>query len=1639
LPIQIFFTAHVSKGIAMRESVFVARMRAKRKEARGLVLLIARVLSVGLSFLVASAAARTSVGSDDPAPQGEPPVEEATEEVQSREQRMLRQAVFRDRNMQCALDGAESALRTGEINRAVAKLQQVLDQPGDHFIWIESEHRLASARRRAVDLLSASGDNTRELYNWLHATEAQRLLERGLAASDPAVVTQVARRFFHTAPGFEATNWLATRWLDRGEYALAVRAWRMLAADPCHRKRVDVGILRKLRVAERLCNGELLAGTSIVTRPIDSISGLGPRKLRSEDNQTSAAQTVDLASLDEDAGSDQPSKERRVEHALAAFESFAAVEPGVGLSNGSSSIPYMTPTWRVGLIDPKTAPGSQISDLVQRWERQSSQREDKRPVAVQSAIVVGGAIVLRDYAGFRALDVNSGRELWKYGPTTSLARALAEIEQPHSGVDSSSSHETPRDALMSSYAANSILGTLTTDGRRVFAVDSMDFRPRQPGVPMDENGEAQHGSQRLSRNANRLIAIDVHSPSRDAAGLAKPVWSVGGAVGTSHWFYRMDANDDGRITQAEFLGTPEQFKQLDSNGDGSIDAKEAERAGDKIEQQPLHGHFFLGPPLALDGRLYAITECDCQLNLVALSAATGSVLWVQGIGYVDRPIDEEPVRYALACTPASGGGVIVCPTQAGMLVGVDALDGALVWTYYCGDEDGSSSEASWSFACRHAFGNPGFPNVALVEGNQVIVLPRQSEAIQCLDLSTGRGIWKKPRGDGEFVAAAADGVVMVVGERLCRGLSLADGAERWSIRAGEICGSGVRLGSEYLIPLADNRIAAIDIRTGMRSRDLSTHDEDSLEQSESQRDDCHRDSGTDDDSSIADGERVQSAPGNLIAAGSLVVSCGPREIVAYPRAESLLERVQQRLAFGPSQPADLALAADLELALGQVSDAKAYLSQIAFAGPSDELRRRAEGLKRTVLLEELTSGCARPADRLHELESLSRTPSQRFRFLQAKSEVGIRNDDLSAVFDATRAFASLENEGLLTSRNDPAFLVSAKAWLASTDERVRHSLSNDVLKIATSRVGEQQRFALQSNDCGTLERFLAVYGNWPEADLVRLRLADVAASSGEWQRSELLLLCCEHSPRTETVRAAQRRLVLLWDRVGLAEEAADLLIELEKQEGLENRDPRETQQLIGDLRPDGLTRRALARLKSAEKPFGRARLSQTLWEHCDNDLAEKYVNASRPGVTRAASAFQLIDAGTASEPKVNIVDRLTGTVVGNLEIPSHYWGLTLAATSQVGHFIPLGSRASFHGISLLERDGQRPFWTNSPARIAKDPDAALVGPTGPSFCAFQARRHLFVVDPATGKLLWHRTDLDPQSGLVADPNRGIFGDDEALVVLGSDHLSYTVYRTATGEELRQGSLDSTTRQIPERRAFGRCLLYFTSHEGSHRMRLWDPLTDRLLYDTLISERLLWRETGEDEVVVITASSAMQIVDGHTGAVRVDLKLDAREFQNLCQVSAFRDANCYYVNLQPMQTIPEPRRYAYCFGTDTTLPHADLRGNLVAIDRRSGQMLWKRAFAQRTVLRVPTLRLPVLVMLAFVGDRLNGNHRSMLVEVIDTKTGDTLAFDDDRFPNRILQMTYDEDRRRIRLWGTRSVVDLDFASQGSRLAAETSAR
>ena len=140
----------------------------------------------------------------------------------------------------------------------------------------------------------------------------------------------------------------------------------------------------------------------------------------------------------------------------------------------------------------------------------------------------------------------------------------------------------------------------------------------------------------------------------------------------------------------------------------------------------------------------------------------------------------------------------------------------------------------------------------------------------------------------------------------------------------------------------------------------------------------------------------------------------------------------------------------------------------------------------------------------------------------------------------------------------------------------------------------------------------------------------------------------------------------------------------------------------------------------------------------------------------------------------------------------------------------------------------------------------------------------------------------------------------------------------------------------------------------------------------------------------------------------------------------------------MQSPPEPRFYNYFFGTDTVLPRVDMRGDVLAIDRQTGRLAWSRSFLQRTVVRTPSLQLPILVMLASVGDRLNGNHRSMLIEAVDARTGETLGLENNKFADRILQFSYDYEQRRVRLWGKRSVIDLDLRKSADRLAVGTEA-
>ena len=111
-------------------------------------------------------------------------------------------------------------------------------------------------------------------------------------------------------------------------------------------------------------------------------------------------------------------------------------------------------------------------------------------------------------------------------------------------------------------------------------------------------------------------------------------------------------------------------------------------------------------------------------------------------------------------------------------------------------------------------------------------------------------------------------------------------------------------------------------------------------------------------------------PATSVGSGRFIVSVGPREVVAFPRAEVLLNDVKDRLAAAEPNPDDLLMAAELELTLGGGPAAKSYLAQIPATGlPEKSLERKARFL-RAVLYQELAAHPEDASTILGELDTL---------------------------------------------------------------------------------------------------------------------------------------------------------------------------------------------------------------------------------------------------------------------------------------------------------------------------------------------------------------------------------------------------------------------------------------------------------------------------------------------------------------------------------------------------------------------------------------------------------------------------------------------------------------------------------------------
>src|SRR5262249_14329810 len=152
---------------------------------------------------------------------------------------------------------------------------------------------------------------------------------------------------------------------------------------------------------------------------------------------------------------------------------------------------------------------------------------------------------------------------------------------------------------------------------------------------------------------------------------------------------------------------------------------------------PLAGASFLGPPLPLEGRLFALVEGAGELRLVTLERTTGRVLDSRTLGALRGPLGDRLARRADAAHLGYPDGVLIVPTNAGPPFAVDVVTGGLLWACpYRGrdDEPPGPGTAPGRDAPppRHWLVTP-----PVIAGDRVVFAAPDSRGLLCVRLRDG--------------------------------------------------------------------------------------------------------------------------------------------------------------------------------------------------------------------------------------------------------------------------------------------------------------------------------------------------------------------------------------------------------------------------------------------------------------------------------------------------------------------------------------------------------------------------------------------------------------------------------------------------------------------------------------------------------------------------------------------------------------------------------------------------------------------------------------------------------------------------------------------------------------------------------------
>jgi outer membrane protein assembly factor BamB len=1447
--------------------------------------------------------------------------------------------IIEDSTWRRVVNVGRDCIKDQEWNQAVDALQKVLAEEKDHYVQVTEPDqanpakeitRWTSVKFEANNLIGSMPLVGLEAYELAHGAEAKLKLDDAKKKGDRDLLAKVAQRYCHTKAGIEANEILATLFLARGQvFTAALRFEKLLHANPEWAKINDLTLF-KAAVAFRRAGDKKNENETWdrLAKKLESKQGLkiGDEvvplaKLEAVLNETAVVDVVNVH--------DWPSWRGNVTNTAQASGS----PPLLDTRLWTRPI-FMDKNDDTNDQDPDQAAQTRVNTaLKQLNDVNQPVMPGFFPIASQ------GIMVYRSHRDIRAVALKDisikdddsgeiykhklGEIVWKSIPFDRSLAVLLEKTKTRGKTEQWLDAYEKVPGFNSFLFDNTLIGTLVTDHRYVYAINDLAVPPH-PSVFFAQNqfqpqfNSFNFGEMKPFLMQNELNAYDLIN-------------------GRLKW----------DLTEADKEFKDSHFLSLPITVGGKLYVlNERLLAPNDVTPNRFGG---MGNPIGGESELRLICIDPSKLKVVnGNTKPTTEQIQVLGNVVQHDRIVQDISRRVNAVQLAYGEGILVCPTNAGEVFGIDLMTRSLVWSYPYRENPhqqimlpGMQFQPQFPQPKMQHFGTTTVSKwksspPAIQDGKIVFTAP-DADSVHCVNLRDGKPAWKKKQQKGDlYMAGVFEGRVLIVGDTNIRALDLKNGSQLWSIHTGDMpSGQGVASKGIYYLPLKKGEILAVDIAKG----EVKAHNRAAL---------------------------AGASPGNLVFYENMVLSQTPSEVMAYPQLSARLGVVKLDSANDPENLAKMAEYGDLLLKDGQVHSAVATLLKVYERKPAEPLGKRVKERLFEALtdlmqidfnraakdhLEVYTALCAIPGDPQEE-------QARKAKFYRLVGQGREAQGNLVEAFQMFKDFGALtihRDQGGITSPEDPNYKIPVNVWLRGRISGMIAKAKPDQRAPLEAKIAEEWKTVEAKKDPNAIRSFVGMFDTpFRVGREARVRLAETIMEHNDrasFLEAELLLhqvMGSEYRADPQTGGRALAALAQLEEKKGTVDSmrlAAAYYRELDRDFAKAPvRGPKTGSDLFSDLATD---KRFLPFLEDSANPFGPVTIA----------FRELGPNSFKVGVagfnltpqgdqTPFAKQNRLIlDPSDTTNPKIRLRDSSTnpdrwttnlGHVPMNQSLFYHLY--QLANPNQAYH---PNARFRFYQVKghlivfqvgvmvyCLDGDTGKKLWEMQTAenipnngqvqlnpQVTNDSEGTpeftyfnqfngtrfrvslgRIGTAQASYVAVLGHKGLTVVDPLRGTILWKKGDISV--------NSHVFGDDQYLFLAEANESGVfgagRTLRASDGEVINVP--DFSNFYQARIRTYGRQILAGQHAPGNFTVRLYDILTGKDVWSKAFAPGSTVLHTEDTNIAgVIEPNGLLTVLEAATGKVLVastlvQFRITQADIKGLRDPLLLQDGERFYVAL-----------------------------------------------------------------------------------------------------------------------------------------------